>query len=52
MPVYRNYLMRDGSRMLYADPDYERRFREHLIETQGQLPSWRYDPTYNLRRRR
>jgi hypothetical protein len=50
MPVYRNYTMRDGRKVEYADPDYEHRYREHLVEAAEQ-PNWRDDPTYNMRRR-
>lgn len=49
MPVLRNYLMPDGTRRLLVDPDYERRYREHMMNVSVQ-PNWRNDPTYNLRR--
>jgi len=51
MPVYRNYTMRDGRKVEYVDPNYERRYREHLVEAAEQ-PNWRNDPTYNMRRRK
>lgn len=53
MPVYRNYLMPDGQRREWIDPDYERRYREMLMATTIlSVPDWRSDPTYNLRRSR
>lgn len=51
MLVIRDYRMADGSRMTMIDPDYERRYREHLIQTTTHA-SWRDDPTYNLRKDR
>lgn len=33
MPVLRDYKMPDGSRKTEIDPDYERRYREHLMNT-------------------
>lgn len=51
MPLTRNYLMGDGSRKTNVDPEYERRFREMLVATSTE-PSWRQDPTYNMRRKR
>lgn len=54
MPVWRNYKMRDGSTKGWVDPDYERRFREHRMEVSQvmqDVPDWRSDPTYNLRRK-
>lgn len=53
MPVLRDYKMGDGSRKNLVDPDYERRYREFMITACGdQYPSWRNDPTYNLRKKR
>ena len=51
MPVTRNYRMGDGSRRTSVDPEYERRYREMLMETSAQ-PTYRSDPTYNLRRKK
>jgi hypothetical protein len=51
MPVIRNYKMNDGSVRVEVDPDYEHRYREHMISAALQ-PSWKQDPTYNLRRRK
>ena len=51
MPVSRNYLFQDGTIMTSADPEWERRFREHLMKTLTD-PEWRNDPTYNMRRKR
>ena len=50
MPVIRDYRMANGGRKTEVDPDYERRYREHLVEAAVQ-PSYRSDPTYNMRRR-
>lgn len=51
MPVLRDYAMRDGSKKVIVDPDYERRYRAHMIET-APFENWRNDPTYELRKRR
>jgi hypothetical protein len=51
MPVYRNYLMPNGTRRVEVDPDYEHRYREHMMLVADQ-PHWRKDPTYNLPQRR
>jgi hypothetical protein len=42
--------MADGSERTLVDPDYERRFREHLLATDTQHPSYHNDPTYNMRK--
>jgi hypothetical protein len=49
MPVLRDYRMGDGSVRTVVDPDYERRYREFLMQT-TTLPDYRSDPTYNLKR--
>jgi hypothetical protein len=51
MPVMRDYLMGDGSRKTTVDPDYERRYREMLMETSAH-PSYDDDPTYDLKKQR
>lgn len=51
LPVLRDYRMVDGTIRTTIDPDYERRYREMLMETSTQ-PSWKSDPTYNMRRKR
>jgi len=51
MPVLREYKMGDGSLKTVVDPDYEHRYREMLMEY-SQNPSWKQDPTYNLRKKR
>lgn len=51
MPVIRSYKMADGSVRTEVDPDYERRYREHLMEAAVQ-PKFRDDPTYNMRRKK
>lgn len=51
LPVYRNYVMSDGTRRVYVDPDFEHRYRRMLMNT-SLAPNWRSDPTYNLRRKR
>ena len=50
MPVIRDYIMPNGTRRTVVDPDYERRYREHIMQTSA-APNWRNDPTYNLRRK-
>lgn len=49
MPVLRDYIMSDGSRKHVVDPDYERRYREMLMQTTA-YPNHRVDPIYNLRK--
>ncbi len=50
MPVIRDYLMPNGTRRTLVDPDYEQRYRNHLMQS-NPAPNWRNDPTYNLRRK-
>lgn len=50
MPVIRNYRMADGSRKVEVDPDYEHRYRAHMMSAAEQ-PYYRDDPTYNLNRK-
>ena len=50
MPVLRDYRMSDGTTRTTIDPDYERRYREMLMETSVQ-PNWKNDPTYDLKRK-
>jgi len=45
MPVLRNYRFANGETREWVDPDYERRYREHMMQSSPQ-PSWRDDPTY------
>lgn len=47
----RDYRMGDGSRRTEVDPDYERRYREILMETSAH-PGWRNDPTYDMKKGR
>lgn len=49
MLVIRDYRMADGSRKIEVDPDYERRYREHMMAS-ASYPNWRDDPTYELRK--
>lgn len=49
LPCIRNYRMGDGTKRVEVDPEYERRYREMLMETSAH-PSHRYDPTYNMRK--
>jgi len=51
MPVLRDYSMLDDSKRRVVDPDYERRYREMLMECSAS-PNWRNDPTYDLKRKR
>lgn len=50
LPCIRDYRMIDGSRKTEVDPDYERRYREHLMQI-SQHPSWKQDPTYHMKRK-
>lgn len=50
MPVIRRYRLSNGETLTEVDPDYEHRYREHLIGMSTE-PGWRKDPTYNLRRK-
>lgn len=49
LPCIRDYRMGDGSHKTEIDPDYERRYREMLMQTSAH-PSWKNDPTYNMRK--
>lgn len=51
LPCIRDYRMPNGTRLTLVDPDYERRYREHLMETTTH-PNHTDDPTYNLRRKK
>jgi hypothetical protein len=51
LPCIRDYRMGDGSRKIEVDQDYERRYREMLMETSAH-PSYRNDPTYDLKKQR
>jgi len=50
MPVIRAYRFQDDCTRIEFDPEYERRYREHMMQVASQ-PSWRKDPTYNLKRK-
>lgn len=50
MPVIRDYRFGDGSKKTIVDQAYEHRYREMLMQTTAH-PSFRLDPTYNLRRK-
>ena len=52
MPVLRDYKMRDGTIRTEVDPDYERRYREFLLSIDEDHPTWRNDPTYDLKKQR
>ena len=51
MPVIRDYRMADGTTRTFVDPDYEHRYRAHLMATSAQ-PDYHSDPTYHLRKDR
>lgn len=51
LPVQRNYLLRDGRQLTSVTPEFETEFRKFLMETTAQ-PSWKNDPTYDLRRKK
>ena len=51
MPVERNYEMPNGTIQRLVDPEYERRYREHLISMDNsRIRHWRNNPTYHLRK--
>lgn len=50
MPVMRDYVMPNLTKKTIVDPDYEHRYRQHMMESGSGL-SFRSDPTYNLRRK-
>lgn len=53
LPCIHRYTFRDGTIRTDIDPDYERRYREVLIETPNfTQPHFTDDPTYNLRKDR
>lgn len=51
MPVLRDYKMGNGEVRNVIDPEYERRYREMLVQTSVE-PSWKNDPTYDMRKKR
>lgn len=51
MPVIRKYRFGDGTLRTDIDPDYERRYREMLMETSAH-PSFKNDPTYHMSKRK
>jgi len=51
LPCIRAYRMASGELRTEIDPEYERRYREHMLQNADQ-PDWRKDPTYNLRRKK
>lgn len=51
MPVYRDYVMADGTKKTLVDPDYESRYRAYLLTVSDNY-GWRDDPTYDLKKQR
>ena len=51
MPVLRDYRMADGNLRTIIDLEYERGYREFLMET-TKHPSYKTDPTYDLKKQR
>lgn len=51
LPVIRDYRFSDGRRMWVVDPSYEQRYREYLMSS-AATPSYRNDPTYEMRRKK
>lgn len=49
MPVLRDYLMANGTKKIVVDAEYERRYREMLMQTTAR-PNYHNDPTYHMRR--
>ncbi len=50
MPVTRDYVFADGSKVTSVDPEYERRLHEHHMRIPN-VPHFSADPTYNLRKK-
>lgn len=50
MPVIRDYLLGNGTRKRIVDPEYESQWRSICMEINTH-PTWRNDPTYNMRRK-
>lgn len=51
MPVMRDYRISNGTTKHIIDPEYERQWREMCMEI-NTMPTWRNDPTYNMRKDR
>lgn len=51
MPVLRDYTMGNGEVRNVVDPDYERGYREFLMNT-TKHPHYKLDPTYDMKRER
>jgi hypothetical protein len=51
MPVVRDYRFGNGEARTEIDPDYERRYRAHLMASSAH-PNWQQDPTYEMKRKR
>lgn len=49
MPVIRDYRFGSGERKTLIDPDYERRYREMLVNTTTHV-EWYNDPTYKSKK--
>ena len=49
MPVMRDYVMSNGERKTVVDQDYERCYREYMMQASPH-PTYDSDPTYNMRR--
>lgn len=43
--------MPNGTRRTEVDPDYERRYHEHMMNSAAQ-PSYKDDSTYNMRKQK
>lgn len=51
LPCIRNYTFGDGTTKTEIPPDYERRYREHLLEI-SDAPDYKSDPTYHMSKRK
>jgi len=51
LPVIREYRMANGTLLRNVDPEYEQRYRAHLLSTAAQR-TYHTDPSYNWRRKR
>lgn len=53
LPCIRRYRFGNGETKIEIDPDYERRYREMLVNTPDPThPDYRSDPTYHLSKRK
>lgn len=51
LPCIREYRFANGKVLTEVDPDYERRYREHMMEAAAH-PRWDQDEIYYARKKR